>query len=247
MRRSAKVGQWLCVGGWLLVLLLGVWDAPAIYHRLIIKLPGFHEAYWQQKLAQKKIALARPWTDSRPLVLFTGDSHIEYGDWYDLLAGGWAVRNGGLAEAKITDVTALVLAMGNQHPQTVVVMCGINSLFARLPVAQCVQDYETLLTTIRLQLQPASIIILSVMPLRESPVDPATHKINLNVAALNQSLAVLCKKSKARFVDVNPAMVNLSGGLEADLTVDGLHLNPAGYQRLASMIAAQLPPQKNQP
>lgn len=232
------------VSGWVLLLALGGLTGPKIYHQLLLRLPAGHNAYWQQMLAEKQSALGSPWRDPRPLILLTGDSHIEYGNWYELLSGGWAVRNGGLAGAKITDVTRLVAAMGDKQPQAVVVMCGINSLFAHLPVAQCLRDYEALLATIRLQLQPASVIVLSVMPLRESPVDRATHEMNLNVSAFNQQLATLCQQSAARFVNVNPAMVDNTGGLAADLTADGLHLNPAGYQRLARAIEPVLPQPK---
>jgi lysophospholipase L1-like esterase len=85
------------------------------------------------------------------------------------------------------------------------------------------------------------------MPLRESPVDRATREINLNVSALNQQLTALCQQSAAQFVNVNPAMADNTGGLKADLTADGLHLNPAGYQRLAVTIAAHLPPPASLP
>lgn len=118
------------VAGWVLLLALSGLTGPKIYHQLLLRLPVGHNAYWQQRLAEKQSALGSPWRDPRPLILLTGDSHIEYGNWYELLAGGWAVRNGGLAGAKIADVTQLVAAMGDKQPQAVVVMCGINSLFA---------------------------------------------------------------------------------------------------------------------
>jgi lysophospholipase L1-like esterase len=229
------------VAGWLLVLVMGAWVAPRIYDRLIIRIPAMRQKNWEQTLAVKQKELSVPWQDARPLILFTGDSQIELGNWYPLFAGQWAMRNGGLSSAKIADVTALVSAMGDSHPRAVVIMCGINSLFARIPAEACVHDYETLLTTVRTHLQPEAIIVLSVMPMRDSGVDRATQEINRRVGEFNGLLETCCKKNQAMFVNLNAAITGKNGGLASELTSDGLHLNPEGYRRLAAAIGPHLP------
>ena len=240
-------GKWLCGAGWLLAALLSVWAAPRIYHRLISPRPDIQKENWNQKLAEKKQELSTPWRDQRPLIILAGDSQVEFGDLYDLFAGGWAVRNCGLAGAKIADVTQLVSAIGDRHPRLVLLMCGINNLGARESREACLRDYEVLLETIRSQLQPEAILVLSVMPVRESAVDRASRQINQNVKLFNTELAARCRERRVDFLNVDSAVADNAGGLAAGLTTDGLHLNAEGYRRLAGIVAPRLPEPVNAP
>jgi len=237
----------LCGAGWLLAGLLLIRDAPRVYERLILQFPAVQTEKWKQTLAEKKSELSSPWQDARPLIIFAGDSQVEFGDWYDLLAGAWAVRNCGLASAKIADVTQLVSALGDRHPKMVVLMCGINNLGAADRRAACLSDYAALLETVRARLQPESILVLSVMPVRASAVDRASQQLNVTVRQFNAELAAGCRQQRIAFLDVTPAVADANGALAAELTVDGLHLNPQGYRRLAGIVAPQLVPPDRAP
>ena len=241
------VGKILCVTGWLLALGLSGWAAPRIYHRFFINRSVVQPEIWRQTLIEKQRELSRPWQDHRPLVMLAGDSHVEYGDWYNLFAGNWAVRNCGLARAKIADVTQLVSAIHVQPTQTMVLMCGINNLGAGEKPEDCLRDYERLLATVRSRLRPESIMVLSVMPLRESLIDRSTHEVTRNVGRFNAALKICCEQEHVLFLNVNSAVTDARGGLADHLTEDGLHLNSAGYRRLASVIAPQLPQPTSQP
>ncbi len=231
----------------MLALILGCWAAPRVYHRLFFNFPAGQRPNWEQVLESRQRAFSVPWQDPRPLVIMAGDSQIELGNWYELFAGGQAVRNCGLSSARIADVTRLVSAIGDRHPRLVVLMCGINDFFAGRTQAELIQDYDGLLETVRTHLNPESIIVLSAMPLRASPVDHAGQAFNAKVARFNTALADVCRRQQARFLDVSPAVTDDRGGLAAGLTFDGLHLNPAGYHRLAAAIAPQLSQPANAP
>ena len=122
----------------------------------------------------------------------------------------------------------------------VVLMCGINNLGASEPGEDCLRDFEGLLAAVRTHLRPESILVLSVMPVRASAVDRASRQFNLNVNQFNTGLAAACRQRQVLFLDVAPAVADASGGLAGEPTVDGLHLNAAGYRRLAGIIAPQL-------
>jgi lysophospholipase L1-like esterase len=227
--------------GWLIALPLGIWAAPRIYHRVVMALPGSQAQAqsFRERLADKKAEFSAPWQDARPLVVFTGDSQIEFGDWYDLFQGTWAVRNCGLASARIANVAELVTAIGDPRPKVVVVMCGENNL-AHESQDTCLQDYENLIKTIRGHLQPQAILVLSLMPLRASAVDRGAQQFNSNTAQFNAELARYCQQAQVEFLDVDPAVTDANGGLADDLTVDGLHPNAKGYRRLAEKIGPRL-------
>ena len=240
-------GKIFGVTGWLLVLGLSGWAAPRIYHRFFVNPSVVQQEILRQTLVEKQRELSLPWWDHRPLLVLAGDSQIEFGDWYNLFAGNWAVRNGGLARAKIADVTQLVSAINVQPTQTVVLLCGINNLGAGEKLADCLRDYESLLATVRSHLQPESIMVLSVMPLRESLIDRSTHEFNLNVGRFNAALKTYCELQHVLFLNINPAVTDARGGLADWLTADGLHLNAAGYRQLATVMAPQLPQPTRQP
>jgi lysophospholipase L1-like esterase len=234
--------KWFCGAGWLLAGLLSFWAAPRIYHHLIVLLPYIQRENWNQMLLDKKRELSSRWQDRRPLIVFAGDSEIESGDWYDLFAGAYAVRNCGLSGAKITDVTTLVPAIGDPHPKMVVLMCGVNDFLRHESSDACLRDYEAFLTAVRSHLQPESILVLSVMPVRESSVDHAAHQFNAGIAQFNLSLSTCCRQHQVDFLDVKSAVTDANGGLASELTIDGLHLNHDGYRRLAAVIAPHLTP-----
>jgi len=237
---SWRGGKLFFGAGWLLAIVLSFWAAPRIYHRLLAQWPGYQKVQWEQKMTAKKHALAARWQDPRPLILFAGDSQIEYGNWYDLLAGAWAVRNGGLAAAKIADVTELVLAIGDPHAETVVLLCGGNNLSRHDRRDACLRDYEALLAAVRQHLQPESILVLSVLPVRGSAAGQAAQQFNASAAQFNTELAACCQRHQVQFLDATSAVSGENGELAAELTVDGLHLNAEGYRRLARVVAQKL-------
>ena len=235
-----RLAFWIGLTGWILVLLLAYLAAPRIRNHFFLRVPGLKREQWAQVVDHRKSELAPAWHDSRPLIVIAGDSQIEMGNWYDIFGGAFAIRNCGLSRAKIADVTRLVTALGGPRPKIVVLMCGVNNLFAKDSVATCLNQYRQLLSVVQTSVQPERLLVLSVMPLKESAVDSASQYFNQQINALNRELAPLCPPFQAEFVNVNPAMQDSRGGLAAQLTSDGLHLNGAGYQRLAGVLAPEL-------
>ena len=78
------------------------------------------------------------------------------------------------------------------------------------------------------------------MPLQVSPVDKAGQTINQKIAVFNRQLENLCGERHAVFVNINPAVMDADGGLLPSLAIDGLHLNQAGYEKIAIIIRTSL-------
>ena len=230
-----------CLAGWGLAVMLGLLISPRLYHRLILRFPLVQQKEWDQVVADRKASIAAvPWRDSRPLNVFAGDSHIEMGNWYELLGGAFAVRNCGLSGATIQDVTTLIKAVPDRSPETVVLMCGINNLTRNDPVERCISDYEQLLAAVH-ALNARKVVVLSVMPVRQSPVDLRNRKLDRKVLlAFNERLKALCAAHNAVFVNVSDAVGDGASGLDPGLTIDGLHLNNRGYKKIADVIRGQL-------
>jgi len=213
---------------------------PRICNRVFLKLPSVQREQWIRVMTDRKRALALPWHDTRPLIVMAGDSQIEFGDWYGLFGGAFAIRNCGLSRAKIEDVTSLVSNLGDPNPKMMVLMCGVNSLNGKNPVSTCISNYMQLLSTVNTSIHPQRLIVLSVMPVRESALDQASHEFNRRIVTFNSELETLCPRYKAEFINVNSVVMDSRGGLAADLTPDGLHLNLDGYRKIAGVLAPVL-------
>ena len=142
--------------------------------------------------------------------------------------------------ATISDVTELVAVVPDRKVEAVVLLCGINNLGRQDSVQSCLDDYTKLLQTTREVLQPRQLMVLSVLPVRALSADQQSRQINGQVAVLNQQLAELCRRSEASFVVLTNIIQGPDGGLAGEMTGDGLHLNAAGYKKIAAEVRRQL-------
>lgn len=229
-----------------MAVLLACLILSRIWNRIFLKLPSVQREQWVRVMADKKSELALPWRDERPLIVLAGDSHIEMGDWYDTFGGAFAMRNCGLSRAKIEDVCSLVSALGDRNPEAVILMCGFNNLARHDSVESALNHYQELLSITQATLHPGKILVLSVMPLQVSPVDKAGQAINQKIAFFNRQLETICSEHHAVFVNVNPAVMDADGSLLPSLAIDGLHLNQAGYEKIAIIIRTSLKTRETQ-
>jgi lysophospholipase L1-like esterase len=236
-----KVQTIVCLAGWGFATLLAFIVLPLLYSRLILKLPSVQRADWYHVLQNKETEIASlQWKDKRPLLILAGDSHIEMGDWYALFGGAYATRNCGLSRATIQDVAVLVKSIPDAHPEAVILMCGINNIGRGDSINLCTKSYEKLLQATRTHLNPKTVIVLSVMPVRQSPVDQNSRRENETVIAFNEVLKVLSPRYNATFLNVNDKVTDSRGGLSEGLTFDGLHLNREGYKRIGNTVEHSL-------
>jgi lysophospholipase L1-like esterase len=67
---------------------------------------------------------------------------------------------------------------------------------------------------------------------RQAEFDPSAQ-----IPDLNRRIEALCKERKIIFINNTPALQDSTGQLDPAYTLDGLHLNPAGYARLMPLLA----------
>jgi lysophospholipase L1-like esterase len=235
--RPLRLGGLLGCSGWLLAILLAGVMLPRLCQRLWLVFPSARRENWTVALAERKRELAQCWGDTRPLIIMAGDSHVEQGDWYGLFGGAFAIRNCGLSGAKIGDVSGLVAVISDRNPERIVLLCGVNNLGGGDSIESCLRDFDELISISRSWLHPRKITVLSVMPVRESGFDRASHNLNQQIFNFDRQLETACARRQVQFVDISSAVADSQRGLSAGLTSDGLHLNRAGYQRIAATLA----------
>lgn len=201
--------------------------------------PTHHEQHtsWAETLAKRKEHIAStPWNESRPLHVFLGDSHVEFGQWYDSCAGKHAIRNCGLSMAKISDVTELITTVPDRDLESVLLLCGINNLAGGAPIESSIRDYENLLVATQKRLRPNRLFVISVFPVRALEGKMRSRAINQQVLLFNRSLSNMCSRYNATFIDLIPNIAEGSHQLRKEFTDDGLHLNAAGYRAVSAQV-----------
>jgi hypothetical protein len=242
MRKSRRFGLTgsknicFCCSGWIFAALMASFLLAYFWHRIFPEASSGQRNNWELTISAKKQEFNQRWMDARPLNLIVGDSHIEIGDWYSLFFGAFSIRNCGVSRAKINDLAKLVSSIGDRQPSRVILMCGVNNLGAEEPIDSCIKDYEQLIAACQTQFHPQIIVVLSVMPVRESRFHPSHHRLNRQILQFNRELRQMCRRQQVVFIDTDPAVTDDQGGLSADLTTDGLHLNHEGYRKITALI-----------
>ena len=228
-------------GGWILLTLLAWQFRDRLRCKIDSWFPPVEEvARWQMVVEDKKNNLREtPWKDERPLILMLGDSQVEMGNWYDLFQGRFAIHNAGLSQAKIQDVAHLADEIPRIQPAVVLLFCGINDLGAGRSADVAFKDYLQLLNQVCASMTKERVVVVSIMPTTGRRLADINRDINAKVHALNAALERHCEQQGITFVDLNPTIAN-DGTLREDLTSDGLHLNPAGYHKLAASMQSPL-------
>lgn len=238
LKGAIKILSILLAAGTLLIL--AGYGARHAAKRLWLQIPFTQTRAWNTIIEQRKNEFsAQPWRDSHPLNVLAGDSHIEFGNWYQDCQGAFAIRNCGLASAGIENVADLLTALKEPRIETLLLLCGINNLGRDETPSQCLEKYENLLDQAR-ALAPQKIIAVSVMPLRQSFADPRSREINARVRGFNTLLKALCEQRSILYLDVTAILTDANGGLIEKFTEDGLHLNPKGYARITPEICKVL-------
>jgi lysophospholipase L1-like esterase len=176
--------------------------------------------------------------------VFLGDSITEFNDWSEVF--GPQVLNRGISGDKTTDILARIGPIISLRPKRILLMVGINDLFWGRTTQATFNDYSHIVHTIRLNSPETTIYLESVLPVRPYGALVSTlgstrrRALNQQIDGLNSAISHIADNRFIFYVDLNSQFVK-DGILPGDLTVDGLHLNGAGYaiwdRQIQSLIA----------
>lgn len=150
-------------------------------------------------------------------VVFMGDSITEGGNFESIINNS---KNAGIAGDWITKTKDVVPYVVNYSPRKVYLMIGINSLRV-FTLEDCVTQYLELISLLVSELPNTEIVIESVLPIS---VD-AQH-----IVIFNKIIKELSVSLGLKYIDLY-SLYEVEGKLPDDITTDGLHLSPQGYEK----------------
>lgn len=172
--------------------------------------------------------------------VFVGDSITEFFPLKKYLGREQALINRGIAG---TDTVWLQAHLDEQvlalEPSKIFLMLGVNDIGRGYPNQDIVSRLSEIVARIRQDNCFASIYLLSLLPVNESPSYQGTVKVrnNQTIQALNADLSVL---TGVEYIDLYPTLLDESGQLAESYTSDGLHLTMTGYEKLAETLTLYL-------
>lgn len=163
-------------------------------------------------------------------VMFAGDSHVEYGHWSEWLHR--PVLNRGISGDDLAGLQAR-LAHLDPPPQHLILLIGYNDVLYGRAATDILAAYTALLDTLQHRYPQMRRSVVNLPPLAGGNAED--QKRNGVVRAVNAGLAQLAETHGLTHIDLYSA-VAVADALDPALTHDGLHLNGAGYARLAALL-----------
>lgn len=220
-------------------------------------LPSAQPRAYPQKIADKPVPRigAEPWMISeewrahherqlqapnraRAKVIFLGDSITE--GWgvtpaYRDKFANYSPLNLGIAG----DVTQNVLwridhgALDGTHPEVLVLMIGVNNLAGGFSAQDTVAGIKAILVAVQAHLPNTRVLLLGILPARQSPDDPLRQRI----VEANRALASLPASTHVSVHDVGAVLLEADGTITKATLRDFVHPTAAGYARLSEAVA----------
>ncbi|BAY32848.1 GDSL family lipase [Nostoc carneum NIES-2107] len=115
-------------------------------------------------------------------------------------------------------------AFSQTRPDVIYVMAGINDLRKGLSDDVILRNHRQIMRRLKQNHPKAQIIVQSILPTRLSTIS------NQRIRNLNNQLALMAKQEKVSYANMYRWFTDFEGNLRLELTTDGLHLSPDGYE-----------------
>lgn len=151
-----------------------------------------------------------------PVDKFPGENVVNRGIGSDRI-GAWLYL--GVIDRLYTSVEVA-------QPKRIFLMIGINDMLPDgAPMGNLKNAYGYLLDRLQKIAPQAEIVVQSVLPVRK----PEFHYMHAPIIELNAEIKRLAEQRGLKFVDLHARFKDDEGRLREELTNDGVHLSPAGY------------------
>lgn len=169
-------------------------------------------------------------------LLFVGDSIVEGFYWNRL--GPHAVLNAGYSGIWTEALEPRVpLLLDSAKPALAVLLVGTND--AKKDCSEdSLDNAERNLTLIVSHFQNAGVPLIAMTP---PPIEQGKRITSFYsaeaMAAMSSRIRETCEGRAAAIVDLQSALSDGEGAARSGMTVDGIHLSPAGYRLMHAMLA----------
>jgi hypothetical protein len=165
--------------------------------------------------------------------LFIGDSRTEGLQNYDGLSGAQYYAIKGLMVSTVYTKPAvnsggekvtIMQALQKNKFDRIYVMLGVNEL-GWDNTKTFVNDYSKMIDDIKRYQPQAKIFVQSILPVSEKKSESDKIYNNDKIASYNSEIQKIASEQNVNYLQVNTAVCDSTGGLPAEASSDGVHLN----------------------
>ncbi|MEL6867942.1 MAG: GDSL-type esterase/lipase family protein [Bacteroidota bacterium] len=172
-------------------------------------------------------------------IVFMGNSITAQGPWVEFFDQP-RIKNRGIEGDVTQGILERLAHMLKTPPAQLFLLIGINDLIANDP-AHVLKNYRRILEELAEKAPQTQVIIQSIYPvndnLRKNGID---HQ---DILDINTELEKMVAEFGMIYVDLHPLLANAQGKLNAEFSIDGIHLNSKGY----AVVRKALEPYVNAP
>lgn len=167
--------------------------------------------------------------------VFLGNSITAGTDWSKLL-GLPNAKNRGISGDISFGVLERLDQVISAKPAKVFVLIGINDVSRNIPDSLILRNYKNIISRIKAGSKKTKIYFYTLLPVNSSFDKFKNHYgKDDHILWLNAEIRKFSDK-KVTVIDLYPHFLDAENRLKAELTKDGLHLLPAGYQVWAELL-----------
>lgn len=169
-------------------------------------------------------------------IVFLGNSITEQCEWRELLDNPKIV-NRGISGDMTKGVLNRLETITSQHPQKLFLMIGINDLLFH-DADYVIENYRQIVQNIQVQSPETEIILQSILP-----VNNQVRQIGISndtIKKVNKAIQSMAEEFSLRYLNIHQLLTDTKGNLDAQYTVDGIHINGKAYMVWKEALVAFL-------
>ncbi len=162
-------------------------------------------------------------------IIFAGNSITEKGNWRKLLKDS-SVINRGISGDNSFGLLQRLDEIIRYKPSRLFILIGVNDLSKNIPNERVIENIYAIVGKVRSSSPKTEIFVQSILPVNPSIKDfPPQFSKQGDILEINGQLKKYSKILNFTFVDIYSHFLSSGDTLDARFTLDGLHLNAAGY------------------
>jgi lysophospholipase L1-like esterase len=183
-----------------------------------------------------KVEQFKAFPDAKTDIVFLGNSITAGTDWMELLGNAHA-RNRGISGDITFGVLERLDEVTEGRPSKVFVLIGINDISRNIPDSVIVNNYRRIMEGIKKASPATRIYFYTLLPVNNEFTQFKNHyNKDEHILNVNAALKKLAAQEKITLIDLYPHFLDAAGKLDKQYTIDGLHLNAAGYKVWAAIL-----------
>ena len=173
-------------------------------------------------------------------IIFLGNSITAGTDWNELL-GVSNARNRGISGDITFGILERLDEVTEGKPTKIFILIGINDIQRNIPDSVIVNNYKKIIQRIKSTSPATKIYFQTLLPVNNEFTQFKNHyNKDEHILYVNSRLKEIASEEKITLIDLHPHFLNGDKKLEKKYTMDGLHLNAAGYTLWASLLKTWL-------